>query len=193
MREVGPSSRELRAEAGGAPLAGDRAFTAYERTTIRPSIEIAGVTGGYTGTGVHGVIPSRATAKLDIRLVPRQDPDRVHRAIFAHLARAMPAGIELTTRERMRAMPVMLDRRHPVARAAARAYRRGFGVAPSWVRSGGSIPVVSTLVDTLRIPTVLMGFALPDDRAHGRDERFSLAMLGKAIATSAAFLEELAR
>lgn len=193
MRAVGPNDRTFRIEAGGAPLAGDRTFSAYERATIQPSIEIAGVSGGYTGSGVHGIVPSRATAKLDVRLVSRQDPDRIHRAIFAHLARAMPVGVELRTHERMRARAVVLDRRHPAARAAARAYRRGFGVEPVFVRSGGSIPVVSMLVDKLRIPTVLMGFALPDDRAHGTGERFSLAMLGKAIATSAAFLDEVAR
>ena len=193
MQVTGPGAQEVRSEAGGAPLAGERAFSAYERMTIRPSIEISGVVGGYTGGGVHGVIPSHATAMLDVRLVPRQDPDRVHRAIFAQLARAVPAGLTLRTRERMRARPVVIDRRHAVMRAAARAYRRGFGVAPSLLRSGGSIPVVSTLVDALRIPTVLMGFALADDRAHGPDERYSLAMLGKAIATSAAFLEEVVR
>ena len=193
MREVGPSEGELRSEAGGAALDGDRAFSAYERATIRPSIEIAGVAGGYTGPGVHGVIPAHASAKLDVRLVPHQDPDRVHRAIFAQLARELPRSIELATHERMRARPVQLDRRHPAAGAATRAMRRGFGRTPVFVRSGGSIPVVSTLVETLGIPTVLMGFGLPDDRAHGPLERYSLAMFGRAIATSAAFLGELAR
>jgi len=193
MHAVGPSEREVRAEAGGAPLAGDRAFSAYERATIRPSIELAGVVGGYPGAGVRGVIPARATAKLDVRLVPHQDPDRVHRLIFDHLAGGIPCGLELRTRERARARPVVLDRRHPTVRAAARAYRRGFGVDPVFVRTGGSIPIVSTLADRLGIPTVLMGYALPDDRAHGPNERYSLAMLGKAIATSAAFLEEIAR
>lgn len=171
----------------------DPPYSAFERTTVLPSIELAGLAGGYTGGGVQGVIPSHAIAKLDIRLVPRQDPARVHRLIFRHLARVIPRGLELRTRERMRACPVVLDRRHPAARAAARAYRRGFGIDPVFVRAGGSIPVVSTLVERLRIPTVLMGFALPGDRAHGAGERFSLAMLGKAIATSAAFLEEIAR
>ncbi len=193
MRRSGPSARELRAEAGGAPLAGDRTYTAYERATVQPSIELAGLRGGYTGSGLRGVIPATATAKLDVRLVPHQDPDRVHRVIFEHLARAMPPGLELRTRERMRVAPVMLERDHPAARAALRAYRRGFHAEPVFVRSGGSIPVVSTLVDKLRIPTVLMGFALPDDHPHGPGERFSLAMLQKGIATSAAFLEELAR
>ena len=193
MRRAGPSDRALRAEADGAPLGGDRAYTAYERATIRPSLEVAGVTGGYGGDGIRGVIPARAQAKLDVRLVANQDPDRVHRQVFAQLARAIPRGLTLRTRERMRAAPIVLDRDHPAARAAARAYRRGFGVAPVFVRAGGSIPIVSTLADALGIPTVLMGFALPDDRAHGTDERFSLAMLDKAIATSAAFLEEIAR
>jgi acetylornithine deacetylase/succinyl-diaminopimelate desuccinylase-like protein len=193
MRAVGPSERELRNETGGAPLGGEPAFSAYERATIRPSIEIAGVAGGYTGPGIQGVIPARAAAKLDMRLVPDQDPDRIHRVIFEHLARAVPPGLELRTRERMRATPIALDRRHPAMCAAARAYRRGFGADPVFMRAGGSIPAVSALVDMLRIPTVLMGFALPDDRPHGADERFSLAMLDKAIATSAAFLQEIAR
>jgi acetylornithine deacetylase/succinyl-diaminopimelate desuccinylase-like protein len=193
MRAVGPSERELADGAGGARLAGELAFSAYERATIRPSIELAGVAGGYLGRGVRGVIPARATAKLDVRLVPRQDPDRVHRLVFEQLARGVPLGLALYTRERMRATPVVLDRRGPVARAAARAYRRGFGVEPVFIRSGGSIPAVSAIADALRVPIVLMGFALPGDRPHGVDERFSLAMLGKAIATSAAFLEEITR
>jgi acetylornithine deacetylase/succinyl-diaminopimelate desuccinylase-like protein len=193
MRSVGPSDRELGDEVGHRPLTASRAFSAYERSTIRPSIELVGVLGGYTGRGIRGVIPSRAEAKLDVRLVPDQRPDDVHRAIFDQLARAVPLGFELRTRERMRAAPVVLDRRHPVARAAQRAYRRGFSAEPVFVRAGGSIPIVSLLGEALRVPVVLMGFALPDDRAHGADERFSLAMLGKAVATSAAFLEEVAR
>lgn len=191
MQATGPSDRELRTGSGGALLAGEPGFTAYERATILPSIEIAGVAGGYHGVGVRGVVPARATAKLDVRLVPDQDPDGVHRRIFDHLARAVPLGLELRTRERMRVAPAVLGRRHAAARAAMRAYRRGFGAEPVFVRGGGSIPVVSALADGLGIPTVMMGFALPDDRPHGADERMALAMLGKAIATSAAFLEEI--
>ena len=113
-----------------------------------------------------------------------------HRAVFAHLARRLPEGFELVTHERARAEPVVLDREHWTMRAAARAYRRGFGVWPDCVPAGGSIPAVAQLA---RIPTVLMGFALAADRAHGPDERYSLAMLHKAIVTAAAFLEEVSR
>jgi acetylornithine deacetylase/succinyl-diaminopimelate desuccinylase-like protein len=193
MRRVGPSDRALRAEAGGAPLVGELGpVSAYERATIRPSLEIAGLTGGYTGTGIRGVIPAHASAKLDLRLVGGQSPARVHRQVFDQLARGIPLGLELRTRERMRAAPVVLERDHPSARAAARAYQRGFGVAPVFVRAGGSIPVVAALADQLAVPTVLMGFALPDDHAHADDERYALAMLDRAITTSAAFLEEIA-
>lgn len=191
MRAAGPSDGMVRLEAGGAPLAGEARFSAYERATIRPSIEIAGVSGGETGDGIRGVIPARATAKLDLRLVPGQDPDRVHRQVFARLARGVPRGLELRTRERMRAPPAVLDRDHPTARAAARAYHRGFGVDPVFVRAGGSIPVVSTLAELLGVPTVLMGLALPDDHPHGDDEHYALAMLDRAITTSAAFMDEL--
>jgi acetylornithine deacetylase/succinyl-diaminopimelate desuccinylase-like protein len=92
----------------------------------------------------------------------------------------------------MRVAPITLDRDHPSMRAAARAYRRGFGRHPDFVRLGGSIPIVSILAKTLGIPTVLMGFGLPDDAAHAANEHFSLSMLRKGILTSAAFLEEVA-
>src|SRR5690349_18600972 len=82
MRIVGPGENVMRMETGGAALQGESGYSSYERATVRPSLEIAGVSGGYAGSGVKGVIPSRATAKLDIRLVPRQRPDRVHRRIF---------------------------------------------------------------------------------------------------------------
>jgi acetylornithine deacetylase/succinyl-diaminopimelate desuccinylase-like protein len=193
MREVGPSDGALRRETGSLSPVGGGRYSAYERTTIRPALEVAGVTGGYAGPGVKGVIPSRAAAKLDVRLVPHQRPERVHRQIFEHLRRFVPPGLRLRTRERMRATPVIIPRHHPAARAAARAYRRGFGAEPVFVRSGGSIPIVSTFATLLGLPSVLMGFSLPGDRAHAPNERFSLAMFSKGIVTSAAFLEEMAR
>ena len=192
MRRVGPKSADVRHEAGGAALAGESGYSAYERSTIRPSLEISGVRGGYGGRGVKGVIPAHAVAKLDIRLVPRQDPDRIHRGVFELLARRLPAGMRLRTRERMRVPPVVLNRNHPAQRAACRAYRRAFGKAPVFTRLGGSIPVVSLLANRLRLPTVLLGLALPQDAAHAENERFSLAMLERGIWTSAALLQELA-
>ena len=193
MRRMGPKESEIRLAIKGAATAGEAGFSSYERMTVRPSLELAGVIGGYVGPGIKGVIPSRAVAKLDARLVPDQRPERIHRQIFQHLARFVPRGLTLRTRERMRAAPVVLGRAHPAALAAVRAYRRGFGREPVFVRSGGSIPIVSAFSGLLGVPTVLMGFALPDDGAHAPNERFSLAMLSRAILTSASFLDEMAR
>jgi acetylornithine deacetylase/succinyl-diaminopimelate desuccinylase-like protein len=89
--------------------------------------------------------------------------------------------------------PALIDRRHPAMRAAARAYRRVFGSAPVWVRSGGSIPVVSEIECLFAIPTVLMGFASPGDNLHGPNEKFSLRNFERGILTSMAFLTELGR
>ena len=193
MRQVGPKEGEVRLAIRGGPKAGEPGFSSYERMTIRPSLELTGTVGGYVGSGIKGVIPARALAKLDARLVPHQRAHRVHRQIFERLAESIPLGLTLRTRERMRAAPVALGRRHPAARAAVRAYRRGFGLDPTFIRSGGSIPVVSAFSAVLGIPTVLMGFALPDDGAHAPNERFSLTMLSRGILTSAAFLNEMAR
>ena len=91
------------------------------------------------------------------------------------------------------AAPATADRRHPAVRAAARAYRAVFGTAPVFLRSGGTIPVVSLLGSLLRVQTVLMGFALPDDRAHAPNEKFHLPTFARAIQTSICFLAELGR
>jgi acetylornithine deacetylase/succinyl-diaminopimelate desuccinylase-like protein len=100
--------------------------------------------------------------------------------------------VAVTLRRRSAARPVLLDPRDPVLRAAARAYRRGYGVAPRLVRSGGTIPVVDILRRRLGVPVALMGFALPDDRPHAPNEGFALTSFFRGVETSICFLEELA-
>src|SRR5262249_18514410 len=107
------------------------------------------------------------------------------------LARVAPTTVRLAVRKHSEASPVVLDRRHPALRAAASAYRRGFGARPVLVRSGGTIPVVG-LLRSLGLPTVLMGFALPDDRAHAPNEKFPLPNYRRGIATCIHFLAALA-
>lgn len=193
MRRVGPTAREIRRESGGARITGEALFTAYERLTIRPSIEVSGLRGGHLGSGVKGVIPSRATAKLDIRTVPNQDPDRIKRQVFEHLRRRLPRGTSLDVAELMRVAPIVLERQHPVMRVASRAYQVGFGRTPAFVRLGGSIPIVSLLEQRLGVPSVLMGMSLPSDGAHAANEHWPLELLKRGIQTSAAFLTELGR
>jgi acetylornithine deacetylase/succinyl-diaminopimelate desuccinylase-like protein len=122
--------------------------------------------------------------------VPDQDPVEVERLVRAHLARVAPRGVKLTIRKHAEAQPALVELGHPAMHAASVAYRRGFGVAPVALRSGGTIPVV----DILRrrgVPTVLMGFALPDDRIHAPNEKFHLPTFHRGIATCIWFLAGL--
>jgi hypothetical protein len=110
-----------------------------------------------------------------------------------HIARITPPTVKSIVRTNQLAKPAMIDRRHPALFAAAVAYRKAFGTNPVFLRSGGSIPVVSTFQRVLSIPTVLMGFALPDDRIHAPNEKFHLPNFYKGIETSIWFLWEVSR
>jgi acetylornithine deacetylase/succinyl-diaminopimelate desuccinylase-like protein len=183
MARAGPSDAQMQQDAA-APAWGEPGFSLYERTTIRPCIVVNGITGGYQGPGAKAVIPSRATAKLNARLVPGQRPAAVERLIRDHVQRVTPPTVRASMRTLLRAEPVVIPRRHSVLRVAAMAYRRGFGADPAFVRSGGTIPIVNTLQDGFGIPTALMGFGLPDDRIHAPNERFLLANFEAGTRTS---------
>ncbi len=184
MARVGPSNAQLLGDAQAPRGWGEPGYTAYERTTIRPCLVVNGIVGGYQGVGSKAVLPSRATAKINVRLVPDQTPEDIARLIHDHVVGAVPDTVRATVRTTMAARPVEISRHHPVMRMAALGYRRGFGAEPVFIRSGGTIPIVNTLQETLGIPTALMGFALPDDRIHAPNERFRLSNFHKAVATS---------
>jgi acetylornithine deacetylase/succinyl-diaminopimelate desuccinylase-like protein len=192
MADVGPSDREILADAGAADGWGEDGYTLYERTTIRPALTINGVTGGYQGTGAKAVIPARASAKLNFRLVADQDPAEIDGLFRRFLARITPPSMRVTVRTQMRAHPVSIDRAHPAMRAAAIAYSAGFEHAPVFVRSGGTIPVTHLLQRLLGVSTVLMGFALPDSDRHAPNEKLHLPTFVRGIRTSIRFLTELA-
>jgi acetylornithine deacetylase/succinyl-diaminopimelate desuccinylase-like protein len=168
-------------------------YTTYERATIRPALTVAGVGGGYAGLGIKAVVPSRAIAKLDVRLVPDQRPDEIAAQLRRHVCARAPAGVAIEVRLLAASPPATIDLAQPAALAAARAYARGFRVAPVVVRSGGSVPVVPLLQDELGIPTVLMGFGLPDDLPHAPNESAHLPTLRRAVQTCICFHEELGR
>jgi len=188
MARVGPRDGQILQDAGAAKAWGECGFTLYERTTTRPALTVNGIAGGYQGPGGKGVIPARALAKLSFRLVPDQDPREVDRLFRRHIARLTPPTIRAHVRTLSRAQPALVSREHPAMRAAATAYRKGFGATPAFLRSGGTIPVVNMFQSALRIPTVLMGFALPDDRMHAPNEKFHLPNFYNGIATSLWFL-----
>jgi acetylornithine deacetylase/succinyl-diaminopimelate desuccinylase-like protein len=193
MARQGPSDEQLLCDARAQTTWGERGYSLYERVTIRPSLSVTGIAGGYAGPGVKAVIPARAVAKLNFRLVPDQDPTQIAALVRAHLLALVPPTVRAEVRVLLQARPALIERDHPAMRAAARAYQHGFGVAPVWLRSGGTIPVVNTLQEVLGVPVVLMGFALPDDRMHAPNEKFHVPNFYRGIATCRQFLREVGR
>jgi acetylornithine deacetylase/succinyl-diaminopimelate desuccinylase-like protein len=193
LARTGPSDQEILGETGAPTDWGERGYSVYERLTLRPSLAISGLRGGHGGEGPKAVIPCAAAAKLSFRLVPDQEPAEIERLVRSFVARVTPPTVRVAISTHIRSRPALIDRKHPAMRAATAAYRRVFGRAPLWLRSGGSIPVVNEFQRLFGIPTVLMGFASPGDNLHGPNEKFSLKNLQRGILTSIAFLEELGR
>jgi len=191
MQRSGPSDRQILQDAETETGWGERGYSLYERVTVRPTLTINGISGGYEGVGGKAVIPSRALAKLSFRLVPDQDPFEIETLFRRYIARIIPPTAKVIVRTNQLANPAVIDRRHPALAAAALAYRKAFGKIPVFLRSGGSIPVVSTFQRVLAIPTVLMGFALPDDRIHAPNEKFHLPNFYRGIETCIWFMSEI--
>jgi acetylornithine deacetylase/succinyl-diaminopimelate desuccinylase-like protein len=188
MARYGPADEEILRDAKVGQGWGESGYSLYERTTIRPDVGVSGIVGGHTGRGVKGVIPTSAVAKIGFRLVPDQDPQKVAELFREHIARVTPKTVRARVRTMSPIQPALVNRKHPAVQAAVLAYKKGFGAAPVFVRSGGSIPVVNTFQEILGIPAVLMGFGLPDDHIHGPNEKFHLPIFYKAIETSIWYL-----
>ena len=193
MLRVGPSDTKILSDAHALRGWGERGYTLYERTTIRPALTVNGITGGYQGPGVKAVIPATAVAKFNFRLVPDQDPAEIDQLFRQHVQSITPSTMQIKIRTLLSAHPAVVDRNRPAIRATAIAYRKGFGAAPVFLRSGGTIPVVNLFQTMLGIPTVLMGFALPADRLHAPNEKFHLPNFFNGINTSIYFLDEISK
>jgi acetylornithine deacetylase/succinyl-diaminopimelate desuccinylase-like protein len=188
MARSGPSDEQILQDAKVERGWGEPGFSLYERTTIRPALTLNGIAGGHYGPGVKSIIPERAIAKLSFRLVPNQDPQQIAHLFRDYIERITPPTVTCSLRTFSPIKPALVDRNHPAVRAAAAAYKKGFGASPVFIRSGGSIPVVTTFQETLGCPAVLMGFGLPDDHIHGPNEKFHLPNFYNAIATSIWYL-----
>jgi acetylornithine deacetylase/succinyl-diaminopimelate desuccinylase-like protein len=191
MASQGPSDEQLLDNARTPRAWGERGYTLYERTTIRPALTISGIAGGYQGPGPKAIIPARAVAKLNFRLVPDQHPLEIEQLIRRQIGRLTPFTLHSTTSLQLAAKPVLVDRHHQLIKAAAAACNKGFGATPVFVRSGGTNPAVGAFHHILGLPTALIAFGLPDDRIHAPNERFHLPNLHKGIATSIWFLHEV--
>jgi acetylornithine deacetylase/succinyl-diaminopimelate desuccinylase-like protein len=171
---------------------GESEFTIIERTGARPTLDVNGMWGGYTGDGAKTVLPSKAFAKISMRLVPDQKAGEIAHLIQDHLQASAPPTVTVQVRELSRGNPAIVRRDSPAMQAAFSAYQETFGREPVFIREGGSIPVVATLQKELGIETVLMGFGLPDDNLHAPNEKFHLPNFYRGIQTVIYFLGHLA-
>ena len=172
---------------------GETGYTTLERTWARPTFEVNGLLSGFTGEGAKTVLPAVAMAKVSMRLVPDQTPDKIAALFEAHLKDVAPKTVELKVTRMHGGKPWMTSYDNPFVQAAGRAIERGFGRKPVYTREGGSIPVVSTFQEELGLPSVLFGVGLPDENAHAPNEKLDVANFHGGIISSAFLYEEIAK
>jgi acetylornithine deacetylase/succinyl-diaminopimelate desuccinylase-like protein len=180
----------LKNEVGSTRLTGEPGYSVLERVWARPTLEVHGIAGGFTAAGAKTVIPARATAKVSIRLVPKQDPEKVIAAYKKFVKEKTPAGIETEVRILSAGPAIIVNPDHPAIHVAAQSFRDILGKETVFIRSGGSIPIVGDFATHLGIPTILMGFGLPDDGLHSPNEKYKVANYYAGIMTIAHFFEQ---
>lgn len=189
-----PINDEIGLYLTGAPaLGGEQGVSLAERVSVRPTLEIHGIAGGFTGEGQKTVIPAKATAKVSMRLVPTQNPDEIFESLATHLRTICPPTVKLDVRAIGKAHPVKIDYKNPAIQAAATAYEKGFGHKPVYLRGGGSLPIVKEMIDVIGAPVVMIGFGLPDDRTHAPNEKFFIPNFYKGIETVIHYLDLFSR
>jgi acetylornithine deacetylase/succinyl-diaminopimelate desuccinylase-like protein len=158
----------------------------------RPTFEVNGLLSGFTGEGSKTVIPAVAMAKVSMRLVPNQDPDRIADLFEAYVKKVTPKTVDLRVTRLHGGKPWITGYDTAFVRAAGRAIEQGFGKPPVFCREGGSIPVVSTFQEELGVPAVLFGVGLPDENAHAPNERLDLDNFHNGVVASAYLYSEIA-
>ena len=162
---------------------GEKGFTTLERTSIRPTLDVNGIWGGYIGEGAKTVLPSKAYAKISMRLVPNQTSDEITEIFKKHFESIAPASVKVEVRPHHGGEPAVTPTDTVEYQAAARAYQTTFGVEPIPQRGGGSIPIVALFEKELGIKTIMMGFGLDSDDIHSPDESYGIFNYLKGIET----------
>ena len=164
-------------------VVGEKGYSTNERTGIRPSLDVNGIWSGYTGEGAKTVLPSKAYAKISMRLVPNQDSKKIDQLFMDHMKQIAPEGTKVKVKSLHGGQGYVTPIDFPAYRAASRAIEESFGKRPVPVRSGGSIPIVSDFEEVLGIKSILMGFGLDSDAIHSPNENFPLFNFYKGIET----------
>jgi acetylornithine deacetylase/succinyl-diaminopimelate desuccinylase-like protein len=164
-------------------LWGEKGYTTIERTGIRPTLEVNGIWGGYIGEGAKTVLPSKAHAKISMRLVPNQSSEKITQLFIAHFEKIAPKYVKVKVTPHHGGEPVVTPTDSAAFKAAEKAIEESFGKKPIPTRGGGSIPIVALFEKELGIKTVLMGFGLDSDNLHSPNEKFDIANFYKGIET----------
>ena len=187
------NEKQYKKDFGIPKVYGESDYTTLERTWARPTFEVNGLLSGFTGEGAKTVLPAVAMAKVSMRLVPNQDPDKIAKLFEAYVHDVAPKTVEVKVTRMHGGKPWMTSYDNPFVQAAGRAIEKGFGQKPVFTREGGSIPVVSTFQEELGLPSVLFGVGLPDENAHAPNEKLDVGNFHGGIIASAILYDEVAK
>jgi len=178
-------------EVGSKVLTGEPGFSVLYRTWARPTLEVHGMPGGFVAPGAKTVIPAKASAKVSMRLVPNQDPNDILKRFTEFVKKHTPKGIETKIKVHSKGPGCVVGTDNRFIKAATEALHDTFKKETVFIRSGGSIPIVTDFQDVLKIPSVMMGFGLPDDNLHAPNEKFHIPNFHRGIETICLFFEKL--
>ena len=178
-------------EVGSTELTGEAGYNVMERTWARPTLDVHGMPGGFTGAGAKTVIPAKALAKVSMRLVPDMTPADTFAKYKKFVESICPAGVTVEARMIHSGEAIVISTEGEFVKAATEAMHQVFGKETVFIRSGGSIPIVGDFVRELGTPTVMMGFGLPDDNLHAPNEKFHIANFYRGIESIILFFEAI--
>jgi acetylornithine deacetylase/succinyl-diaminopimelate desuccinylase-like protein len=194
MRKLPFDEQAFLAESGAPQPSGEKGYSTHERATVRPTLDVNGIWGGYTNPeGAKTVLPSRACAKVSMRIVPDQDPAELFQRFESYVRRLAPPTVSIVVRDLHGCLPFLTDPAHPMLERARRALARAWTKPAAMIREGGSIPVMATFEKTFGLPSILMGFGLDDDNVHAPNEKISMSSYHGGTRSAAYLYEEIAR
>jgi acetylornithine deacetylase/succinyl-diaminopimelate desuccinylase-like protein len=178
-------------EVGSKELTGESGYSVLYRTWARPTLEIHGMPGGFIGAGAKTVIPARASAKISMRLVPDQDPEKIYKNYSEYVQSLAPRGITVNIKKHSAGPAIVIRTDNDFIKAATQAMHDVFKKDTVYIRSGGSIPIVGDFERHLKIPSVMMGFGLPDDNLHAPNEKFHIPNFYRGIESIILFFQKV--
>jgi len=177
-----------KAKSGAPALAGEAGYTSTERATARPTLDVNGIWSGFTGKGSKTVLPSKAAAKISMRLVPDQDPEAIEAGLKVYLKEHAPATVTWEVERFGSVRAPMVDRKSRAVQVGMQALKEAWNSEPYFTRNGGTVPVVSQIQDILGLDSLMLGFGLPDDNLHAPNEKLHLPTFHRGVETYIRFL-----